>query len=118
MKFLLTWTLLSFCILFGCARAQGRSGSGGHGNTGQIRRETDHCWRRYDGYNKNTVPGQKSELRRPFGVLCTFKCTILLYTSFSKCEFVYDYKLSCYLLTSLPDCLSLKCTFLDFISNF
>lgn len=110
----------------------------------------NHCWRRYDGYNlQNTIVNKKEQLKKPYGILCNFKCTwfftirwvslpppsitanlsnitnpaslplslfIILSLSFPTCEYIYDYKLSCVLFTSLPDCTSVKCTLLNFFS--
>jgi len=36
----------------------------------------NHCWRRYDGYNlQNTIVNKKEQLKKPYGILCNFKCT-------------------------------------------
>ncbi|XP_013105976.2 uncharacterized protein LOC106086022 [Stomoxys calcitrans] len=84
---------------------------------GHIKRDLNHCWRRYDGYNlQNTIVNKKEQLKKPYGILCHFKCTWFFTISFPTCEFIYDYKLSCYLFTSLPDCTTVKCTLLNYFT--
>uniref|UniRef100_A0A1B0AY23 Uncharacterized protein n=1 Tax=Glossina palpalis gambiensis TaxID=67801 RepID=A0A1B0AY23_9MUSC len=88
-----------------------------HERGGHIRRDINHCWRRYDGYNlQNTLVNKKEQLKKPYGILCHFKCTWFFTISFPTCEFIYDYKLSCYLFTSLPDCTTVKCTLLNYFT--
>ncbi|XP_067635252.1 uncharacterized protein [Eurosta solidaginis] len=88
-----------------------------HERGGHIRRDLNHCWRRYDGYNlQSTVVNKKEQMKKPYGILCNFKCTWFFTISFPTCEFIYDYKLSCYLFTSLPDCTAVKCTLLNFFT--
>ncbi|XP_030378338.1 uncharacterized protein LOC115626963 [Scaptodrosophila lebanonensis] len=88
-----------------------------HGGSHHIRRNINHCWRRYDGYNlQNTIVNKKEQLKKPYGILCNFKCTWFFTISFPTCEFIYDYKLSCVLFTSLPDCTNVKCTLLNYFS--
>ncbi|XP_037931219.1 uncharacterized protein LOC119666028 [Teleopsis dalmanni] len=102
----------------------GVAATNGHGlegreryNHGHIRRNINHCWRRYDGYNlQSTTFNKKEQMKKPYGILCNFKCTWFFTISFPACEFIYDYKLSCYLFTSLPDCTSVKCTLLNYFS--
>ncbi|XP_054730086.1 uncharacterized protein LOC129238886 [Anastrepha obliqua] len=88
-----------------------------HERGGHIRRDLNHCWRRYDGYNlQSTMVNKKEQLKKPYGILCNFKCTWFFTINFPTCEFIYDYKLSCYLFTSLPDCTNVKCTLLNFFT--
>ncbi|XP_014101248.1 uncharacterized protein [Bactrocera oleae] len=88
-----------------------------HERGGHIRRDLNHCWRRYDGYNlQSTMVNKKEQLKKPYGILCNFKCTWFFTINFPTCEFIYDYKLSCYLFTSLPDCTTVKCTLLNFFT--
>ncbi|KAH8400168.1 hypothetical protein KR215_008239 [Drosophila sulfurigaster] len=88
-----------------------------HGGSHHIRRNINHCWRRYDGYNlQNTIVNKKEQLKKPYGILCNFKCTWFFTINFPTCEYIHDYKLSCVLFTSLPDCTNVKCTLLNYFS--
>ncbi|KAH8388055.1 hypothetical protein KR093_011419 [Drosophila rubida] len=133
--FIVSSLILWYLLLFGGSRAGGSFVLGGveatnghgsqlegrdfhhHGGSHHIRRNINHCWRRYDGYNlQNTIVNKKEQLKKPYGILCNFKCTWFFTINFPTCEYIHDYKLSCVLFTSLPDCTNVKCTLLNYFN--
>ncbi|BFF99970.1 uncharacterized protein DMAD_00080 [Drosophila madeirensis] len=63
------------------------------------------CWRKHNSGSIQTADG---EFKRPFGILCTYRCFLWFPPIYPYCEFIFDLRLSRH-FTSFPDCYEIRC---------
>ncbi|XP_037726553.1 uncharacterized protein LOC119557740 [Drosophila subpulchrella] len=63
------------------------------------------CWRKH---NSGSIQTPDGEFKRPFGILCTYRCFLWFPPIYPYCEFIFDLRLSRH-FTSFPDCYEIRC---------
>ncbi|EDV44515.1 uncharacterized protein Dana_GF20399 [Drosophila ananassae] len=63
------------------------------------------CWKKQNTGSIQTPDGQ---FKRPFGILCTYRCFLWFPPIYPYCEFIFDLRLSRH-FTSFPDCYEIRC---------
>ncbi|XP_034108374.1 uncharacterized protein LOC132796284 [Drosophila nasuta] len=63
------------------------------------------CWRKH---NSGSIQTPDGEFKRPFGILCTYRCFLWFPPIYPQCEFIFDLRLSRH-FTSFPDCYEIRC---------
>ncbi|EDW75076.1 uncharacterized protein Dwil_GK19382 [Drosophila willistoni] len=63
------------------------------------------CWRKH---NSGSIQAPDGEFKRPFGILCTYRCFLWFPPVYPYCEFIFDLRLSRH-FTSFPDCYEIRC---------
>ncbi|KAL7743249.1 hypothetical protein ACLKA6_016190 [Drosophila palustris] len=76
------------------------------------------CWKKH---NSGSIQTPDGEFKRPFGILCTYRCFLWFPPIYPYCEFIFDLRLSRH-FTSFPDCYEIRCnetfTFFGTEQNF
>ncbi|XP_043660331.1 uncharacterized protein LOC122624716 [Drosophila teissieri] len=63
------------------------------------------CWKKH---NSGSIQTPDGEFKRPFGILCTYRCFLWFPPIYPYCEFIFDLRLSRH-FTSFPDCYEIRC---------
>ncbi|KAH8284415.1 hypothetical protein KR018_005973 [Drosophila ironensis] len=63
------------------------------------------CWKKHSSGSIQTPDG---EFKRPFGILCTYRCFLWFPPIYPYCEFIFDLRLSRH-FTYFPDCYEIRC---------